>query len=120
MRNIFFTDFIARQLKILENNFEINYLKTLSYNITTAIIYIWSDPITIQGSIINNNFRVNTSSTTFTITIDVIYAEFDFIYGQISNNTFYSDNPTKAIFNSWIDIATGISTGTIIANNTNN
>ena len=32
----------------------------------------------------------------------------------------HEGNKNKAIFNSWIDIATGISTGTIIANNTNN
>ena len=89
-------------------------------SVINSIIHIYSDPITIQGCITNNNFRVNTSSVTFTNSINVIYAEYDFTYGQISNNSFYSDNPTKAIFNSWIDIATGISTGTIIANNTNN
>ena len=112
--------FATRQLKISENNFNINYPTPLISSLTTAIIYIYSDPITIQGYIINNNFRVNISSATFSNSINVIYAEFDFIYGQVSNNSFYSDNPTKAIFNSWINIATGISTGTIIANNTNN
>jgi len=114
------SSFVTRQLKISENNFNINYPTPLISSVTNSIIYIYSDPITIQGYIINNNFRVNISSATFSNSINVIYAEYDFIYGQVSNNSFYSDNPTKAIFNSWINIATGISTGTIIANNTNN
>jgi hypothetical protein len=114
------SDFVTLQLKISENNFKIDYPTPSNGSVVNSIIYIYSDPITIQGCIINNNFKVNISSITFTNSVNIIYAEYDFIYGQISNNCFYSSNPTKAIFNSWINIATGVNTGTIIANNTNN
>jgi len=76
--------------------------------------------LNIQLSTNNNKIRVRNIAGTSPKSIRFIDAlSRDYIFSQICNNSFYSENPSLVTLSTFLN-CTGSTTGTIIANNTNN
>ena len=66
-----------------------------------------------------NSIKATQLNSLFTLSINFIKSYNNIIYSQVYNNSFYSENPTLVTLSTFLN-CTGSTTGTIIANNTNN
>ena len=65
-----------------------------------------------------NSIEVTQLNSLFTLNVNFIKSYGDITYSQVYNNSFYKTTYTS--FAQWLDAGTNLTTGTIIANNTNN
>ena len=109
----------ASNLSINFNDFSLNY--SLTQNLTQNIIDIFVDSSYDsykQYVITGNSVKSTQNNSSYVSTINFIKSYASFLYGQIYNNTFMKG--TYSNFGTWLDAGTNLTTGTIIANNTNN
>ena len=66
----------------------------------------------------SNAIEANQINATYETSCNFVRSYRNFMYGQICNNTFMSQN--YATFAAWLDAGNNLTTGTVIANNTNN
>ena len=105
---------------INDNTFDYTFENS---NSVVGINCITAQPLSnlnVQLSTNNNKIRVRSIAGDTVITIRFIDASNkDYIFSQVCNNSFYSETPTLVTLSTFLNCA-GSTTGTIIANNTNN
>lgn len=107
---------VLNNLSINFNNFILNY--DCTQNLTQNIVDIGiGTALSYSQCFFNgNSIKATQINSSFTLTLNFIKSYRDIIYSQVYNNSFYKTTYTS--FGQWLDADT--TTGTIIANNTNN
>lgn len=146
-KNPFIAVYIVKSVKILGNTFKNTKISTVlvsiiseiaeysiindntfdytfeNSNSAVGISCITAQPLSnlnVQLSTNNNKIRVRSIAGDTVITIRFIDASNkDYIFSQVCNNSFYSETPTLVTLSTFLNCF-GSTTGTIIANNTNN
>ena len=110
---------ITNNMFFQSNNIHTDYTPT--ENCTLDIIRLGAGTSSDINQLIakDNAIRLKTSSTTYNYVTNFITSYRPLKYSQITGNSAFTENTTYATWSNWINTSQ-ITTGTIIANNTNN
>ena len=100
------------------NNFEFLYNPTSNITQNAVELGAGTSDNFSQCVFSGNTIFANFSYSIYTSAINFIKSYRNITYSQIYNNSFYGLNYIQ--FGAWLDAGTNLTTGTIIANNTNN
>ena len=109
---------VSKNLSINFNNFILNYSCKKNFTQDIISIGIGTSLDYSQCFFNGNSINVTQLNSLFTLNVNFIRCYRNIAYSQVYNNSFYKT--TYANFEQWLDAGSNLTTGTIIANNTNN